>query len=140
MIVAAVLIFALLLGINYLGGLMDGTTVAWANIVQRVLESKAFVCHVTATTEGTITSVDQTIDTLVIEMKSIFSEEYGTKIEMVTTANEKNAMLLTYMIPAQNRIVTVMPDLKQYMTVEFSNDLAKNIQKNWEKNDPRKML
>jgi len=127
--ISAVIIIALLLGINQFGGSIDGTTVAWANIAQRVLKSKAFIYHATVTTTDIVMAEDQATDVLEIEMNMIFSEEYGTKIEVVTTVNEKNSIVLTYVLPAENRAVTIMPDLKQYMTVEFSDDLAKKCTK-----------
>lgn len=142
--VAAVIMIGVIIGANYFGVRIDGNSVAWANIAERVQKSKAFIYHMymTSITEGAMTVGDQTIDMPDMEMNwnCIFSQEYGMKMEMRTTVNEKTIVQLAYMILAENRMVVVMPDQKKYMRIEFGDDLVKNMQEQQEKNDPRNMF
>ena len=138
--VAAVIMIGVIIGANYFGVRIDGNSVAWANIAERVQKTKAFIYHVTSITEGTMMVGDQTIDMPDMEMDCIFSEEYGIRMEMLTTVNQKTIMQLVYMIPAENHAVIVMPEQKKYMTMEFGDDLAKNMQEQQKKNDPRNMF
>lgn len=142
--VAAVVMIGVIIGVGYFGGRMDGSSVAWAQVAERVQKTKAFVyhMHMTSITEGAMTVGDQTIDIPDMEMNwnCIFSQEYGIKIETFTTTNEKTIMQLMYIIPSENRMVMVMPEQKQYMSFEFDDDVVKNMQEQQEKNDPRNMF
>ncbi len=137
---AAVIMFGVILGVHYWGGGMDGTTVAWAHVAERVQKSKAFIYHMSVITDGTMTVGNQILDMPDMEMNWIFSEEYGAKMEMFTAAKEKTIEQWAYMIPANNLVIVVMPEQKKYMKLSFEDEVAKNIQEQWEKNGPRNMF
>ena len=68
---AAVIIIAVIIGVDHFGVRLDGSSVAWADIAERVQMSKAFIYHMVVINEGTMTVGDQTIDMPDIEMDCI---------------------------------------------------------------------
>jgi hypothetical protein len=75
-----------------------------------------------------------------MEMTTIISNEFGMKMETTTVdpnTGEKTGQT-TYIIPGEKIAVTLMPDKKKYMQIEFGDDLPAKMKK--QNNDPREMI
>ena len=59
---AAVIIIGVAIGINYSGMSVDGSSVAWASIAERVQQSKAIIYHMVMISERAMTAEDQAMD------------------------------------------------------------------------------
>ena len=79
-----------------------------------------------------------------MEATALFSEDLGMKmtIEMdmkMPGANDSMTMAQEmYMLPRQNRMVTIMPEQKKYMQIDFDDALFEEKRK--QNNDPRAMV
>jgi outer membrane lipoprotein-sorting protein len=124
---AAVIILGVLGGLHFLSP-SGSHGVVWAEVVQRVRQAKAFSykMHITMTGEPATTNIDGTVwmtsdNRMVMEMD--FNSQPGS---------------ITYLLPEQKKMVTVMPTMKKYMEVELTDDLtSKTKQQN---QDPREWV
>jgi len=102
---AAVIIIMLLVGLNQFGGSIDGASVAWGEVAEKVDEALTYICRVnfSASVPG-----EEKVE---LEGTVYASSEYGQKQDVY-----KDGKLLkyTYFIPEQKVEYDVMPVEKRY--------------------------
>ena len=136
---AAVIIIAVIVGVNHFIGPVNVTSVALADVLVRIEQAKTFAYKMTITVTGvmmpgTPAKEKQTEATIII------SSEYGMKMESTTVdANSgEQTIQQMYMIPNDRAMVMVMPGQKKYIRMEFSEDLLARMKK--QNNDPRETV
>jgi outer membrane lipoprotein-sorting protein len=136
---AAVIIIAVIVGINHFIGPVNVTSVALADVLERIEQAQAFMykmnMRITVSMGENMPAIDQDM-----EMTTIISKDFGIKTETITVdgnTGEKSTHTV-YVIPHEGIVVTLIPDKKKYMQMEFDDDwLAKMKQEN---NDPRDII
>lgn len=131
----AVILVAALLGIH----IFDRSSVALADVLAKVEQARAFMYIMNMRIIGSIgenlPAIDQSM-----EMTTIISKDFGMKAETTTidpNTGQKSTQT-AYIIPDKKTAVTLMPDKKKYMRIEFDDDwFAKMKQQNY---DPREMI
>jgi len=125
---AAVIIIAVMIGINQLGGSIDGTSVAWADVAEKVEKIRTFICQ--RKDLQTTADKEQTVET-----KSVIysSEEYGSRID---SYKDENIQLSTYTLPAEKAIITVIPSTQKH----FRRPLTEDMLKEMEQKGPREIV
>jgi len=136
---AAVIIIAVILGINHFIGPVDVTSVALADVLERIEQAQAYMYRMKMTVTGT-TMPGMPATEIEMEGTATISNEYGMKMEMTTVdANSGQKMIQQmYMIPKDRVMITVMPGQKKYIRMEFTEDLLARMKK--QNNDPREMV
>jgi len=129
---AAVVIIAVLIGIYHFDGSIDGSSVAWAGLAEKVESVENVVFRLTADVKMQGMPQGQTPKT---EAIAYYSSEHGSRVE--NYINDKLSFTM-YLNPKENIFVSVMPDQKKFMKVtDKSPDELKQIA---EKDDPRVMV
>ncbi len=129
--VAACVIFAVIGGISILD---KGTTgIALADVVQRVQQARIIFYKMHVTTTGQpLTASDAPMN---ISGAVWISNDYGMKMEM--NMNDQPGSV-TYLLPAQKKLVSVMPEMKKYMEIDLNDDLLSRIKQ--QNQDPREWI
>lgn len=136
---AAVIIIAVILGINHFIGPVNVTGVALADVLDKIEQVQAYMYRMKMTVTGT-TMPGMPAGEKEMEATATISNEYGTKMEMTTVdanSGEKTVQQM-YMIPNDKVMVMVMPEQKKYIRMEFTEDLLARMKK--QNNDPREMV
>jgi hypothetical protein len=105
---AAAIIIAVMIGFNPFGGSIDGTTVAWARVIETIENAHTLTCL----EKRTLTCEGKDLPFLgTSEVRKYASSEYGVREDML-----KDGQLLahTYWLLKTNECVNVTPMLKQY--------------------------
>jgi hypothetical protein len=139
--VAAVIIIAVILGINHFMGPVNVTGVALADVLAKVEQAKAFMYKMRVTTSvGMFTGKPAETITIEMDYTITISNEYGTKWETETTDHNtgKTMTQIMYIRPGQKAAIMIMPEMKKYMQMEFDNELLARSKK--QNNDPREMI
>jgi len=126
---AAIIIIAVLIGIQHLGGPIDGAGVAWAQVLKRVEKIPSVVCRMkqTVVVEGERKPV--TIESIVYS-----SSLYGLRSDMYI---EDKIVESTYTIPDQSTVLLIYRPTRKY------HRIAEPEGKTWErvkKSAPRRMV
>jgi hypothetical protein len=126
--VAAILIIAVLIGINQFSGSIDGVSVAWADVAEKVEDIQTFVCQ--RKDLQRTSDKDQTVET-----KSVIfsSAEYGSRID---SYKDENIQSSTYTLPAEKAIITVIPSAQKH----FRRPLTEEMLKEMEQKGPREIV
>jgi outer membrane lipoprotein-sorting protein len=130
---AACVILAVIFGIRIFIG---GTSVALADVLQKVEQVQAFMYKIKTKTTGMPGGPVETIATVLI------SNEYGAKMVMdmntvVNGVSQKTRQIM-YMPSQEKKWYTIMPEQKQYVTMEFDETIGERMKK--QSNDPRELL
>ena len=135
--IAAAIIIVVLVGLPFLSDKEKG--VALADVLAKVEQASAFMYKMKMNMTGSMMP-DMPAMKQDMEMTIIISREYGWKWETdMTDPNTGKKMTQTmYILPEQKSMVMVMPEMKQYMQMEFDDELLAKMKK--EKNDPREMI
>jgi len=110
--------------------------VVLADVLAKIEQARAFMYKMKMTTTGDMSPgmpAEQ-------EITVIASNEYGMKWEVNTTDPNTGEKMTTevYVLPERQMAVSIMPERKQYMRMQFDEDwLARMMKKN---NDPRKII
>ena len=136
---AAVIIIALIVGINHFVGPVNVTGVALADVLERIEQAQAYMYKMKMTVTGTMMAA-MPAGEMETEATITVSNEYGMKMEMaMVDANSGQKMIQQmYMIPKDRVMITVMPGQKKFMRMEFTEDLLASMKK--QNNDPREMV
>jgi prepilin-type processing-associated H-X9-DG protein len=128
--IAACVLFAILGGIS----LVDKKSgIALADVVQRVEQAKIFFYKMLVTSSGEFLpgqNAPMNIDGAVW-----ISADLGMKMEMNINGQPGS---ITYLLPEQKKMVSVMPAMKQYMEIELDDDLLSKMKQ--QNQDPREWL
>ncbi len=132
---AAVIIVAIMIGLNHFGYSPDIAKRTWAGSLEQIQKVPVFIFRMVTKIEGMkIPGLDKMP---VTEGHMMYSIEHGMRMEMTT---DGKVTQLIYMNPQENDMFTLMPEQKKYMRLEFGDDLAAKMQKEQKKNDPREMF
>jgi outer membrane lipoprotein-sorting protein len=128
--IAACVLFAILGGIS----LIDKSSgIALADVLQRVEQAQVFFYKMLVTTSGQ--PLPGSTAPMNMDGAVWISADLGMKMEMNINGQPGS---ITYLLPDQKKMVSVMPAMKQYMEIELNDDLlAKMKQQN---QDPREWL
>ena len=133
-LVAAVVFIGLLVTAVYFAGSLGGSSVVWADVVQRVEQVQAFTYRMHMSMSGSmmpdVPAIDQEMETIVT-----ISAEYGMK--MATSVPGQGSQEI-YVLAAENAVITIMPEMKKHMRMEFNDEMAADLRK--QTNDPRFFL
>jgi len=135
--VAAAIIIAVVVVLPFFSG--DGSGVVLANVLTKIEQVRAFMykmnMRITASMGENMPAID-----LDMEMTTIISKDFGMKTETITVdrnTGEKSTHT-AYVIPHEGIAVTLMPDKKKYMQMEFDDDLLAKMKQ--ENKDPREII
>ena len=124
---AAVIIIAVMISINQ----FDGTSVAWGNVVNNVEQVQTFTCRLwTKMACGEDIGIDQEAEIMVYD-----SSQYGSRLD---TYVDGKVISSIYGLPKQNTFVMVMPEVKKYTYMSFTDEQYRQMQAK-EKN-PREFI
>ena len=120
---AAIVIIAILVGMPFLSNSSSG--VVLADVLAKVEQASAFMYKMAV--DGNIINVT-------------VSNEYGMKWEMDTTNPDTGETVTqqTFLLPDEKRMLTILPEQKTYMEIEYDDDFLARVRK--ENNDPRLMI
>ena len=136
---AAGIIIAVIVGINHFIGPVNVTSVALADVLERIEQAQAFMYKMRVTTSvGMFTG--KPAETIEMDYTITISNEYGMKWETETTDHNtgKTMTQIMYIRPGQKAAIMIMPEMKKYMQMEFDDDLVARTKK--QNNDPREMI
>jgi outer membrane lipoprotein-sorting protein len=136
---AAVIIIAVIVGINHFIGPVNVTSVALADVLERLEQAKTFAYKMTMTMTGSMMPGTPARE-MEMEATVTMSNEYGMKMEstMVDANSGEQTIQQMYMIPNDRAMVMVMPGQKKFMRMEFTEELLARMKK--QNNDPREMV
>ena len=136
----AVVIVAVLIGVNRFGGSIDVASVALGNVLERIEQSQAFTYRMKMTMTGVMMPGTPS-GKRVMDGTVVISNSYGMKMEMTMTDANTGQEEMTqqmYVLPDQKVMFMVMPEQKKYTRMEFDDDLLARMKK--QNNDPREMV
>jgi hypothetical protein len=127
---AAVIIMVAVVAIHQFGGSIDGTTVAWAELAERIEQIKtvSYCMHSTCTSEQG--EEEGQGGSLVYQ-----SSEYGQRSDTFISGDKLYAQ--AYSLPRENVFIVIMHQSKKYMRKELTEEQAQQFPK---VADPRKWL
>ena len=133
---AAIIFIAVLAGVPFI---TNDTGVVLADVLEKVQQARVFMYKMKMTMTGNMTPGMPTGLTD-IDYTVTISNEYGMKMEMETTVENTKTKIynITYLLPNQKKIISVLPDNKQYMEMNFDEDYAARAKQ--QSNDPRDMI
>ena len=126
--VAAAIIIAILVAINHFTGPIDGTTVAWADVVENVRQINTYSFQ--RTDFQTDVEKQQTEET---KMTVYISSELGTRIDSYKNGKVSSS---TYTLPEEKTIIVLMHSVKMYARNSLSEEYLKEI----DQHDPREIV
>lgn len=112
---AAVIVFALIAGLNYLLPHFQASNVAWGQVVEELQEIDSYQL------EGSSVLTDASQDPPVEERVN-FKSYYSYDISRTDVFVGGALISLSYYLPAENQIITVMPHSKKYMSMSMSDE------------------
>jgi outer membrane lipoprotein-sorting protein len=137
-IAAAVIVIAFCIGISFIGGTSG---VALADVLQKVEQAQAFMYKLKMNMTGNMQPGMPAGESR-MEGAITISTEYGMKMDMDMNTNiggnVRKMRQLMYIVPEEKKIYMITPEQKQYIQMEFSDDILARIKK--QSNDPRETL
>ncbi|HEW79710.1 MAG TPA: hypothetical protein ENH34_07100 [Phycisphaerales bacterium] len=118
---AAVIIIAVMIGINQFGGSIDGASVVWADVVKNVEQIQTYVFRLKTKATG----FDSKGAYPEAEMIVYNSSRYGTRMD---TYIDDKVMSITYSPAAKNVVITVVPEAKKYMRISLTEEQLNRMQ------------
>lgn len=113
------------------------SSVALADVYAKVQQARAFMYKVSLTMTGSFAE-GQPESTSTSEGTVMISGEHGMKTDIITLTNGSTIHQQMYMVPRKQLIVSVLPEQKKVLRMEFSEELAERLKK--QNNDPRQMI
>ncbi len=133
---AAVIIIGILAIMNYTG---PGSNVALADVLNKIEQVQAFMYRMKMEMTGNMMP-NMPTGKQEMEVAVTISNNFGMKMESEmtnpTTGQEMTQQM--YIIPDQKVMLTVMPEQKRYMRMEFDDDMLARLKK--QNNDPRETI
>jgi outer membrane lipoprotein-sorting protein len=129
--IAAGVMLAVLLGINFIPGQNGG--VVWAEALSHIQQVQNVMYRMTSTCSGDFfKDMPKEARTVTTEATIITSSEHGGKMEMFMNGELSSQM---YMLPSEKAMISVIPGAKKYIRMELDEDAVAKMQK--DTNDPR---
>ncbi|MHC4395042.1 MAG: anti-sigma factor [Planctomycetota bacterium] len=125
---AAVIIIAIVVGISYFGGSIDGTSVAWGTLAERIeqIETVSYRMYTIAKTKDGSTEQSESLISQ--------SSQYGMQID---TFEANELVFQTYSLPKEKVHIVFLHQLKKYFRKELTEEQLQQFPKI---EDPRKWL
>jgi hypothetical protein len=130
---AAVIIIAVLLGLNFIDIPGDGSGVVWAEVAERVAKAESFMYRIKMTMTGVPELPEDQQREMVIRV--MISARHGMKMEKTVGTAEES---VTYMLPVQKVMVLIMPESKNYMRFELDEEMFASMTQ--QSQDPREFF
>ncbi len=124
---AAVIIIALLIGLNYFGGSLDIAGVAWGEVAKKVEEIQMFSYRIKLRISGTPK------EKIELEIVMYNSQEHGMRGDSYVNGKIISTI---YMPLTGNGIISVFPHEKEYIRTLWSEEQIRYM----ESNNPRKVV
>ena len=136
-VAAAVIILVVLGGLPFLSHKESG--VALADVLAKVEQARAFIYKMKMTITGDMIS-NTSAKKQQMQGTTLISNEYGMKWEMgfVDPNTGRETTQQMYVLPDQKIAISIMPEMKKYMQMEFDDDLLARMKK--QNNEPREMI
>lgn len=123
--VAAVIIIAAMVVINQFGGSIDGSSVAWADVVERVEQVQTYVHRTTQTLEDPTKSSKSMV---------YYSTEEGKKIEVYKGGQ---IIMYVYVLLEDKAAISIMPEGKKSQKILLTEE---ELQDELQGGDPRMIV
>ena len=135
--IAAAVVLVCIVGLYVWTGTKSG--VALADVLAKVEQAQAFMYRLKMKTTG---NMQPGMPSGPMEMTGtvLISNDYGMKMEMDMVVNGvgQTTRQIMYMLPQEKKAYVIIPEQKQYIQMEFSDDLLARTKK--QSNDPREFL
>jgi hypothetical protein len=133
---AAVIIIALMLGINYIGGSPDGAGVALGQVLKNMEAIDSYTCRMTSW-QASLNTPDgaKSSEAKEATMRFSYSNEYGFKMEKYS---DGELSLIVCMLRKSNEGMRIWPQEKKYVRAQLTDE-EKSIMKPQEM-DPREWV
>lgn len=122
---AAVIIIAVLIGVNHFGGSFDGASVAWAQVVKNVQKAKTVTFRLKTSMTGMPDSEIMVYD----------SSEYGSRLDLYVDGKITSRI---YGPKGDNVSIMVIPGAKTYTRMSFTDQQRQQMHKR--EKDPREFV
>ncbi len=134
--VAAAVILACLGALHLWRGTESG--IALAEVLAKVEQVQAFMYRMKMHMEGPMQNTSST--NMDMEGTALIASEYGMRIDMHTVDPNMGVDMRQqmYMLPRQNMMIMLMPDMKRYMRMEVDETMIEKMRQ--QSNDPRLMI
>ena len=135
---AAVVIIAVLIGIHHFGDSIYVASVAWGEVAEKVGQAQTFVYRMKVNMTGMPgMPAGKTTE---LESVAYNSSKYGMRLDAYVHVPEmgKKIMQTIYVIPAEEAMVMVVPEQKQYMRMKLTDKLLSEMKK--DSGDPKAMV
>jgi outer membrane lipoprotein-sorting protein len=126
---AAVIVIALLIGLDYLGGSIDGASVVWADVIKNIEQAPILSYRLKTSITGLDKEEITEVESLVYN-----SAEYGIRVD---TYIDGKSTSTTYMNPAEKVFVTVVYEAKKYLRMPLTDQLLSEYR---QKNDLKEIV
>ncbi|HUW20222.1 MAG TPA: hypothetical protein VMW16_13070 [Sedimentisphaerales bacterium] len=141
---AAVIVVAVLAGLPFLGRNSSG--VVLADVLERIEQIQAFMYRTKMTMTGAMMpGMPKEMEGMVTTSEGMVtvSNKYGVKVETTTVLklsqeDQKEMTQQMYFLPDQKAMISLMPDQKKYIRIEYDDEMLANMKK--QNNDPREMV
>ena len=127
---AAVIIVAVMIGINQFGGLIDGASVAWADITEKVNQIHTYTYKLHATFTAGPKGPRK------MESEAYFSSEHGLRSDMYM---DGKLSMIQHLDLANKRITGIMPEQKKYMNMQLTDERLQDMNQKGN-GDPRYLI
>jgi hypothetical protein len=135
---AAVIIIAVLIGVHHFGDSIYVASVAWGEVVKKVGQAQTFVYRMKVNMTGMPgMPAGKTTE---LESVAYNSSEYGMRLDAYLQVPEmdKKIMQKMYVMPAEEALVMVIPEQKQYVRMKLTDELLSEMKK--DSGDPKAMV
>ncbi len=135
-VAAAVVVLACLAALHLWRGTESG--VVLADVLAKVERVQAFMYRMKMHMEGPIQNVAST--NMDMEGTALIASEYGMRMDMHMVDPNKGIDMRQqmYMLPKQNMMIMLMPDMKRYVRMEIDETMVEKMRQR--NNDPRLMI
>ena len=131
--VAAVIIIGVFIGLNMLGISPDGSSVAWAEVAELVEQAKTVAYRMHMKMKGMPgCPKDKEME---LDYKVKMSSDYGMRMDATM---DGKAISQTYILFAENSLISIMPEQKKFMRMTLTDDLLEKMRK--ESGNPKEMV
>ncbi len=129
---AAVIIIAVLIGINQFGGSIDGASVAWGEVVKNVEQIRTSIYRSKTSIEGLSYVKGGALQET--EGYEYYSAEYGMRRDKYENGT---IIAVEHWIPAERAIVTINPQTKTYSRRFFTEE---EFRDKFKKREPKEII
>jgi archaellum component FlaF (FlaF/FlaG flagellin family) len=117
--------------------LFNSSPVALADVYAKVQQAQAFMYKMSMTMTGSMMEGEPE-RLSESEATIVNSNQYGSTVDTYSVTQDKTTHQKMYIIPDKKMMVTVLPDEKKFLRMEFSQELLEHTE--MKNNDPRRMI